>query len=284
MAEVDVPSRRPGLVVAVAALGSALLVAALTVGFSVSRDDAAPDSSRPTTPAPAVTTTAPVDLSLLPNLRSLTPENVSIEREGTRRDLRFDGTLANVGEGPAEVVPDEQQTCPEGQRHAAQSIYQDGDGDGRFDATADRLTALRPAGCMLFHPDHTHWHLDASASYVLTSAAGAVVVEQPKVSFCLRDNVRVPGVDAPIGNSAYGKCARDRIQGISVGWADVYKADLPGQVLELPRAMPDGVHCLRVSADPLDLLVESDEDDNASVRAIRITGAKVGGAPPESCA
>jgi hypothetical protein len=111
-----------------------------------------------------------------------------------------------------------------------------------------------------------------------------VVVEQDKVSFCLRDNERVPDVDAPARpDKGYGKCARDRIQGISVGWADVYDASLPGQELKLPRAMPDGVYCLRVRADPLDLLLESVEDDNDVVRAITITGARVGPATPESC-
>ena len=149
----------------------------------------------------------------------------------------------------------------------------------------DRQKALRPAGCLLFHPDHTHWHLDASARYALTVAEDdEVVVEQDKVSFCLRDNERVPGVAAPRRNgNGYGKCARDRIQGISSGWADVYDASLPGQELELPRAMPDGVYCLRVDADPLDILLESVEDDNAAVRAITITGREVGPATPESC-
>lgn len=285
MAATDPPAKRSRFLVPGAALAAALLAAGVTAGFSASRDDATPDSSAAAATPTAVTTPSePTDRGLLPNLRSLTPANIVIERDGNLRLLRFDGTLANVGVGPLEVVPDEQQACPPGQRHMAQSIYQDGDDDGRFDSLADRQKALRPAGCMLFHPEHAHWHLDASARYALTSAAdGAVVVDQPKVSFCLRDNRRVPGVDAPRGNSAYGKCARDRIQGISVGWADIYKADLPGQVLELPRAMPDGVYCLQVSADPLDLLVESDEEDNGSARAIEITGARVRAAPPETC-
>ena len=189
-----------------------------------------------------------------------------------------------MGVGPVEVVPDEKRPCPRGQRHAAQSIYQDGDGNGRFDADADRETVLRPAGCMLFHPQHTHWHLDASASYTLIAAVDdTVVVEQDKVSFCLRDNQRVPGVQPPGGSKTYGECDRNRVQGISVGWSDIYDASLPGQELELPRAMPDGLYCLVVAAYPLDLFTETVEDDNASAQAIRITGARVRTAAPETC-
>jgi hypothetical protein len=38
-----------------------------------------------------------------------------------------------------------------------------------------------------------------------------------------------------------------------------------------------------VRADPLDVLVESLEDDNEVVRAIRITGTTVTPGPPRSC-
>ena len=280
---------RPWLVLSGAAIAAALLATSLTVGFSTSGDDAtsetAGDPTPSPTPTPEASESAPVDPRLLPNMRSLQPRNVSIERSGGRSSLRFDGTLANVGVGPLEVVPDKKKPCPPGQRHASQRIYQDGNEDGRFAVGVDRRKTRRPAGCLLFHPEHTHWHLDASARYALTVAEDdAVVVEQNKVSFCLRDNVRVPGVDAPARDgNGYGECARDRVQGISIGWADVYDASLPGQELELPRTMPDGVYCLRVEADPLDLILESVEDDNAVVRAITITGAVVGPATPESC-
>ncbi len=285
---------RSWLVISVAAIGGALLAAALTVGFSSSglvgmdgMDDAVPESAgdaTPTSTTPSASESAP-DPRLLPNMRSLQPRNISIKPSASGLSLRFDGTLANVGVGPLEVVPDKERPCPPGQRHASQRIYQDTNANGSFDAGVDRPRTRRPAGCLLFHPTHTHWHLDASARYALTAADGdAVVAEEDKVSFCLRDNERVPGVQAPARDGdGYGKCARDRIQGISVGWADVYDASLPGQELELPRGMPDGVYCLRIDADPLDLLLESVEGDNGVVRAITITGRRVGPATPESC-
>jgi hypothetical protein len=221
---------------------------------------------------------------LLPNVRSLLPRNISVRTERGRRVLRFDATLANTGTGPLELVPQPARRCPAGQRHAAQRVYQDADGDTRYDRAADRRSVLVPSGCMLFHRAHEHWHLDASARYALTGTDPTqVFVAQDKVSFCLRDNRRVTEEKVPVHRRAYGDCARDRVQGITAGWADVYRARLPGQALRLPASVGDGVYCLRVRADPLDVLVESVEDDNEVVRAIRITGMTVTPGPPRSC-
>lgn len=213
-------------------------------------------------------------LPLLPNLRSLPPEDIFIGFPGEGgRELRFAGILANDGIGPIVMRPDEAPECPEGQRHASQLIYLDGNGDNRYDRRRDTETEIRPAGCLLFHPDHDHWHLDASARYTLIRpGARTPVVEQDKVSFCLRDSERLPGAEWADVPDHFGDCERDRIQGISTGWTDVYESDLDGQALALPDDLPDAVYCLRVSADPLDLLREMDESDNASAVAVRIAG------------
>jgi hypothetical protein len=235
-------------------------------------------SARTASPSPSPTAGPAF---LLPNLRSLPAENVHIARTGDRRVLRFAGVLSNLGPGPLEVAPRESRTCPPGQRHADQVLYHDADRDGRFSRAVDRRVSLRPAGCMLDHPTHKHWHFDATASYVLsTPGATAPVAAKEKVSFCLRDNR--PVVDSPLRRH-YGDCTRDRVQGITAGWADVYRASLPGQALELPAGLTDGVYCLTVTADPMRLLHEAREDDNASVRALRITGPDVTGAPPAAC-
>jgi hypothetical protein len=286
MSDTGTPSAaRSRVAVLVAALVAAALAAGVTAGFSGDDDRADTMSAAATGSTQAPAGPELLDRALLPNMRSLPATNISMQGTGDDREVRFDGILANVGPGPLEVVPDESRPCPIGQRFMAQSVYQDEDENDRFDRAADRLKALRPAGCMLFHLEHTHWHLDASARYWLTSAAdGEVVVDQPKVSFCLRDSEKmVPGVANAPARIAYGKCARDRRQGISVGWQDVYEADLPGQVLELPDALPSGVYCLRIAADPLELIEESDEGDNASVTAVRITGPRLRPAPASAC-
>jgi hypothetical protein len=214
----------------------------------------------------------PVGARLLPNLTSLPAEDVSLEVVDGARGLRFAGILANPGGAPLEAVPEPGRTCPEGQRHVSQVLFHDVDGDGRYDRSVDTSTSTRPLGCMLFHPDHDHWHVDSSARYALTRPGEDVpIVSEDKVSFCLRDN-RTLGSDAAEPAEYYGECERDTRQGISAGWADVYRATLASQRLELPAELPDGTYCLHTAADPYDLVLESDETDNASVVAVSLSG------------
>ncbi|MDQ1669626.1 MAG: hypothetical protein QOE40_1687 [Actinomycetota bacterium] len=211
---------------------------------------------------------------LLPNMRILPADKVVIDTAGKGRRLRFDATLVNVGAGPLELIPQDLARCPRGQRHVAQAVYQDGDDDGRFDRKVDRERSTVAAGCMLFHPDHDHWHIDGSAAYALTRADDTVpVVAQNKVSFCLRDSDRLVKGSGPPKH--YGECARNRVQGITVGWTDLYDASLAGQALELAPTLPDGDYCLRLRADPADLLRETNEDDNGSTALVRISGNRV---------
>jgi len=223
---------------------------------------------------------------LLPNLRSLPAVPAKIETNGGERRLRFAASFSNVGDGPLELVPDEATSCPAGQRHVVQAIYHDGDGDGVFRAGRDRQKSTTPAGCMLFHPTHKHWHFDGTARYALTTPRSAVpIVAQDKVSFCVRDS---RPIGRPAGSAAgrkptYGDCARDRLQGLSVGWYDHYRASLPGQSLTLPDGLPEGIYCLRTHADPNGLLQESHEDDNGAAQAVRISGTEVATAPSAAC-
>ena len=103
-----------------------------------------------------------------------------------------------------------------------------------------------------------------------------VVSARRKVSFCLRDSARVPtrygAFDRP---QAYSVCGRRSPQGISVGWMDVYPSFLAGQSLRLPEDLGSGLYCLQTVVDPLNQLVESDDSNNVSVRALSIRGNSV---------
>jgi len=113
---------------------------------------------------------------------------------------------------------------------------------------------------MLRHRAHNHWHFDAMAAYSLRRAGSSqVLVARDKVSFCLRDNLRVPGQRIVVPRRHFGKCSRNSQQGISPGWVDVYKAKLPGQWLPLPAGVDSEVLCLDLKADPRGRLVETDE-------------------------
>jgi hypothetical protein len=121
------------------------------------------------------------------------------------------------------------------------------------------------------------------ASYSLRRAGSSqVLVSRDKVSFCLRDNYRVPRqrVDA---RRHFGRCSRNSQQGISPGWVDLYKADLSGQWLRLPANVGSDVLCLDLKADPLGRLVETDETDNATSVAFRVDGRRIRTANSNAC-
>jgi hypothetical protein len=139
---------------------------------------------------------------------------------------------------------------------------------------------------MLFHPYHDHWHFEAASRYTIAKAVQPelVKVAQRKMSFCLRDSRRVPAHMGEFNYAErYGACSRYSPQGISVGWVDVYQSYLAGQALKLPRRMGDGLYCLRIKVDPQDQLLETDENDNSSVRAFFMRGDRISYRDSERC-
>jgi hypothetical protein len=225
---------------------------------------------------------------LLPDLVAIPAADPAVKvraRTGVRV-LRFESSLGNVGSGPLEVRPNQNQPCPAGQQNSTQLVY----GDTNLNAVYNRLKDItvwrHRAGCMLYHPKHDHWHFKASAQYSLVDPrnADAVVSARRKVSFCLRDTARVP---AEYGTwtyrEVYGACTRRSPQGISVGWMDIYQSFLAGQRLVLPDGLPDGVYCLQTVVDPINQLVESNDMNNVSVAAVRIRGETVHPRPTERC-
>jgi hypothetical protein len=137
---------------------------------------------------------------------------------------------------------------------------------------------------MLRHSGHNHWHFDAMAAYSLRRAnSSQVLVARNKVSFCLRDNRKVPGQRVVVPRRHFGKCSRSSQQGVSPGWVDLYKADLSGQWLRLPGNVGSEVLCLDLKADPLGRLVETNESDNATSVAFRVDGTRVQSVNPAAC-
>jgi hypothetical protein len=227
----------------------------------------------------------PVNARLLPNLRSLPPEDVEIRVDGAQRQLWFTSIIANAGIGPAEVIPDQLLPCPPGQQHASQVLYHDSGGNRQYEPKTDLRTTTRRGGCMLDHPSHGHWHFDAMARYALTRRGQrSPLVSSDKVSFCLRDNREAPSASPIKVAKHYGDCGPDKVQGISPGWADVYDTDLPDQHLALPAGFPDGRYCLYNEADPLELLMETDDEDNTAAVAVRIRGDAATVEPTGRCA
>ena len=252
----------------------ALLAALTACDGGGSRDDADP---RPTH-TPRATATVPPDQYadwLLPNMRSIAASDLEVERVDGERRLRFAASLANVGDGPMLVVPRGRAECPHRQIRVRQVVHLDGNGDGAFQRGQDEELRRRPGGCMLDHPTHDHWHFDAMAAYTLSLAGTSRRVSRDKVSFCLRDNERVAGTPRRVRRAYFGECSESSPQGISPGWVDVYGADLDGQWLRVPRGADGRRTCLTLEADPDDLLLETDETDNATSIPLRISGSRV---------
>jgi hypothetical protein len=270
--------------------GAAALAVMVAVAVVVETRGADPGAARKRTAAgapvePSATTkgdrTPPG--TLLPNMVALPAEELGLGGRGARRVLRFASILANRGAGPLLVFPVRARECPPGQRHVEQRVHLDADLDGAFHPETDRPTLRQPGACMLFHPKHEHWHVDATAAYALTPLDDtAPIVARDKVSFCLRDSEPLRDA-AERHRRSFRDCARNRRQGISVGWADRYDASLAGQRLRLPTGLADGDYCLRIEVDPFDLFAESDETDNTSALPVRITGRQVRVAPTAAC-
>lgn len=255
--------------------------------------DTPTDTPTPTetpTPTPTPTTTVPPPAELLPDLIALPANELSVRVRKDGRRLRFASSLGNIGAGPIEVRPNNLLPCPEGQHNSTQVIYLDGNANARYNPKKDTSFVRHRAGCMVYHPLHHHWHFKASARYTLrypvtkTQPVPVVVSARRKVSFCLRDTARVPERYGVFDYAlAYGSCTRRSPQGISIGWMDVYQSFLAGQVLRLPDDLPNGLYCLETVVDPIDQLVETNNDNNSSVRALRIHGTKVVGRPAARC-
>ena len=94
----------------------------------------------------------------------------------------------------------------------------------------------RPAGNFVFHPQHDHIHVEGWSTYRLRQVlpgdgVGAEVAKGEKTSFCILDlgieDSSLPNFSA---TGEFFSCA-STVQGLSVGWVDVYSKGLPDQEL-----------------------------------------------------
>lgn len=100
-----------------------LCVAGLTLALTACTATEAEPRPRPRPrPEASPSPTADPDL-LLPDMTTLPASSVSLETSGGgTRMLRFGTTLANVGDGPMEVIPDADAPCPDNERYFAQEV------------------------------------------------------------------------------------------------------------------------------------------------------------------
>src|SRR5262249_28303883 len=143
--------------------------------------------------------------------------------------LRLSNSVANQGAGKLELRGG--AINPDGTQQVYQRIYRD---DGTF---FDVL-----AGNFVYHPEHMHIHFEDFAQYNLRpvnadGSPGALIAGGQKTSFAVEDtavyNSSLPGFSS---TSAYNSAGQ--IQGLSVGWADVYNANLADQWIDITGVAP----------------------------------------------
>lgn len=237
--------------------------------------------------APSISAEPPPPV-LRPNLVAERAYDLRVTYEGGQRKLRFTSALGSIGKGPIEVRPNPRTPCPDGKQGAIQVLYRDVDLNNRFNRVVDTELRRRQTGCMLFHPTHDHWHFEAASRYtiyrVTPRAVRRVVTARKKMSFCLRDTRPIAERFGTWDRGTfYGACSRTSPQGITIGWVDVYPYFLPGQALVLPRRPRDGLYCLRIRVDPQNQLIESDDEDNISMRAFEMRGDEINYVPARNC-
>ncbi len=218
------------------------------------------------TPTPIQTPT-PSETFLLPDLEVLPSRTIYIEFAGDQRYLRFETSFANVGEADLRLFG---KRDPErGVVTAIQTVVTTG-GEERSEEIGE----------FVFHPDHTHWHVENFAQYELWSYAEGeeeeLLVSEEKVGFCMFDyepyDLTLP--NAPQERQFEFEDCDEGIQGLSVGWVDTYLADREGQALGI-TGLPNGRYQLRMIANPAGYMLESSYDNNGSVTVIEISGSVV---------
>lgn len=173
-----------------------------------------------------------------------------------RRHLKLSNATPNLGPGKLYlygVLP----ANGDGTQDVRQRVYRS---DGSF--------FDRTAGKFIFHPGHDHIHVENWSQFRIRellpdSGVGPIIAAGEKTSFCILDlavyNSTLPNFD-PDGQ--FHSCS-STIQGLSVGWVDIYSKDLPGQNIDVTD-VPDGVYWLESVVDPDNTILEENENNNAT--------------------
>jgi hypothetical protein len=189
---------------------------------------------------------------LLPDLVSLLPENIYVDKDTEGRTLiRFTQKVANIGEGAMRVIG---RATPSGEIAGFQEILGD----------MGEVVRERPAASVIFHPQHDHWHAADVMSYELRQGApgGPVAARNGKVGYCFVDDAPYDGYKGKRDPQRHFNCKTMRM-GLSAGWVDIYRADLYDQWIDITDA-PDGIYYLVVKVDPTNIYLESDRENNTA--------------------
>jgi lysyl oxidase len=209
---------------------------------------------------------------LLPDLDQRAPLAVSVRWGGPPKHdplLVFTSTVENVGYGP--VIVQGRRTTRRASTMRADQLIQLQKGGFRRVKGVGRLRYN-------VNPTHSHWHLLPFERYELRTLGGKQLLRDHKSGFCLTDDYRSPlptlgpRASQPLKGS---DCAKDNprarrlLEGISVGWGDLYIPAKEGQAIDL-RGIAPGDYDLVHRVNVLRLLRETDYSNDSSSMRIRL--------------
>jgi hypothetical protein len=171
----------------------------------------------------------------------------------THHVLRFSNTVENIGSGRLELQGEKQS-----------KIYQN-----VYDAArgGNLVQQIYIGNDSIFHEGHDHYHIENFNSYLLLQkdASGvyqATTKEEIKSS-CLLDFFRASGSYSAQYTSCLDPAGDETLQGLTVGWADTYWAELIDQWVDLGSSpLANGTYAIRSTADPLNMIAESNNENN----------------------
>ena len=227
---------------------------------------------------------------LLPNLQALPPHEVSflmpltngsgdtrpagvlvaggraachaeeVVEERAVRCLRMAFGVSNVGPGPMSLQLG--PGLPDQERELIQRV-----------SYSDDTTADRTAGRAVYHRTHQHYHHADAVSLSL------LAVRDP----------RRGGLEPAAAEHRKGFAHRDELLrewrrfypvsqkdgfGLKPGWGDYYEWDRPGNYVDFGQN-GDGLYVLRLTADPVGGILETNDRDNVAYTYIAVTGTTV---------
>lgn len=208
---------------------------------------------------------------LCPNLRIGPASEMYVQDGGPGRVLlRATSDVRSRGLGPMEL-----RGTRDGHRtmRTVQRIYRKG--GGHLDVAGGATLRFTGVGAYF---GGFYWKVHQLARFDLRrvlpdGTLGGVVRTSPKLNYCLRDlTLTRPGRRAP-DSRHYPGCNQNPYQdrvtlGTSVGWSDIYPAPYHQQWIDVAGLRGCFAFVMRV--DPQNLLHESNERNNRSVRIIRL--------------
>lgn len=211
----------------------------------------------------------PTDARSMPDLVSMPAFGMSVFTDTDGKDyLGFAATVGNVGAIPLDV---------EGFRREGEDVmdaYQYFERDGK-------IIGKQKVGTMEYDPrlGHDHWHFMDFAEYSLTNADKTGNQVSGKQSFCIAPtdalDLTLPGSTTPSSLGFYSQCGSESSiwvrEIMQVGWGDTYGQNVAGQAFDLTN-VANGTYYVKVAANPLNNLIESNYKNNVSYRKVIIGG------------